>query len=482
MSKSSGNRNNGEDAFREWLSDHLRYLVLLIALLLAVVVIIMAVSLLDSRPGSSDTGTGDKPDAVVIMSETAVESGDVSQSEAVSEPDTGEKSETEKKEADLQTEEKAEPLTEAKEEAETEKKAEPLTEAKEEAGTEEKAEPLTEAKEEAETEKKAEPVTEAKEEAETEEKAEPLTEAKEESETEEKAEPLTEAREESETEEKAEPVTEAKVETGSKAKKETESETETEAETESEAETETETESETEKNNTKKTSSGQQSEEEKPAGKSAKNTGKTTTSSTEKTVNAPLDSRKTEAAALAGFGAETEKESTDSGTITVTSTAPVKRVTALISGGSSSTGNRVSVTNIDTGTTIGTYHNSGSSLNPAGGTSSGPVGTSDQGSDADNSGGLVSVEGTTDQNWDSYDGSGGNDIEIVGQETPETAPSPTYRTISSACNIRSYPDYGDNVIGGLGGGETVLFYGEEAGWYKIEYNGIVGYIGPRFLQ
>jgi uncharacterized protein YgiM (DUF1202 family) len=54
--------------------------------------------------------------------------------------------------------------------------------------------------------------------------------------------------------------------------------------------------------------------------------------------------------------------------------------------------------------------------------------------------------------------------------------------VISACNIRSYPDYGDNVIGGLGGGETVLFYGEEAGWYKIEYNGIVGYIGPRFLQ
>ena len=62
------------------------------------------------------------------------------------------------------------------------------------------------------------------------------------------------------------------------------------------------------------------------------------------------------------------------------------------------------------------------------------------------------------------------------------APEPEYRTVVSACNIRSYPDYGDNVIGGLYGGETVLFYGLEEGWDKIEYNGIVGYIGPKFLR
>ena len=163
----------------------------------------------------------------------------------------------------------------------------------------------------------------------------------------------------------------------------------------------------------------------------------------------------------------------------MTSSAGVNRITALVSGGSSSAGNRASVTNIDTGTTIGTYHNSGSNLNASAGSSS--ISTQGQTGDTDNSGGLVSVGGS-DQGWEEPSNDGSGDIEIVGQETPETAPSPTYRTIVSACNIRSYPDYGDNVIGGLGGGETVLFYGEEAGWYKIEYNGIVGYIGPRFLQ
>lgn len=69
MSRSTGNRNNGEDPFREWLSDHLRYLVLLIGLLLAAVVIIMTVSLLDNRPGGADAAAAGDPDAVVIMSE-----------------------------------------------------------------------------------------------------------------------------------------------------------------------------------------------------------------------------------------------------------------------------------------------------------------------------------------------------------------------------------------------------------------------------
>ena len=278
-------------------------------------------------------------------------------------------------------------------------------------------------------------------------------------------------------------------------------ETETETGTETETETETETgmksgaDRKTGKETDKKTGKGSAANTES-SGKSGKDTakedsgtteksstkvsGKTTTSSTEKTVNAPSSSpRKTESAALAGFGSETEKESgTQSGTITVTSSAPVKRITALVSGGSSTGNNRASVTNIDTGTTIGTYHNSGSALNTAPGASSGTV-VQDQEGDTDTSGGLVSA-GDNQQVWD---GSGSSDdVEIVGQEYVEPAPNPTYRTVISACNIRSYPDYGDNVIGGLGGGETVLFYGEEAGWYKIEYNGVVGYIGPRFLQ
>ena len=105
MSKSSGNRNNGEDAFREWLSDHLRYLVLLIALLLAVVVIIMTVSLMDNRQGSLQAGAGDNPDAVVIMSETAAVEIRETQSEAASESGQIAEAESETKEEAKEIEE-----------------------------------------------------------------------------------------------------------------------------------------------------------------------------------------------------------------------------------------------------------------------------------------------------------------------------------------------------------------------------------------
>ena len=52
----------------------------------------------------------------------------------------------------------------------------------------------------------------------------------------------------------------------------------------------------------------------------------------------------------------------------------------------------------------------------------------------------------------------------------------------SRCKYANHRLHGDNVIGQLYGGETVLFYGLEEGWDKIECNGIVGYIGPKFLQ
>jgi cytoskeletal protein RodZ len=69
-------------------------------------------------------------------------------------------------------------------------------------------------------------------------------------------------------------------------------------------------------------------------------------------------------------------------------------------------------------------------------------------------------------------------VEIQVEEPAYTA---DYRTILSTCNLRSYPDYGDNVIGECYTGQTVEFLGEEEGWYKVNVDGVVGYIGPKFL-
>ncbi len=65
--------------------------------------------------------------------------------------------------------------------------------------------------------------------------------------------------------------------------------------------------------------------------------------------------------------------------------------------------------------------------------------------------------------------------------TPETQ-APTYLTMTGTCYLRSYPDYGDNILGTYGAGTVVRFYGEEAGWYKVEVDGQIGYMGPRFFR
>jgi cytoskeletal protein RodZ len=72
-------------------------------------------------------------------------------------------------------------------------------------------------------------------------------------------------------------------------------------------------------------------------------------------------------------------------------------------------------------------------------------------------------------------------IEIQVEEPAAVESTADYRTILSTCNLRSYPDYGDNVIGECYTGQTVEFLGEEEGWYKISVDGVVGYIGPKFL-
>ena len=62
------------------------------------------------------------------------------------------------------------------------------------------------------------------------------------------------------------------------------------------------------------------------------------------------------------------------------------------------------------------------------------------------------------------------------------APEPVYRTIISACNVRSEPSYGDNVIiYDLPAGTQVEYLGG-SGWCEIKLSdGTVGYVGEKFL-
>ena len=53
--------------------------------------------------------------------------------------------------------------------------------------------------------------------------------------------------------------------------------------------------------------------------------------------------------------------------------------------------------------------------------------------------------------------------------------------MKGACYIRSYPDYGDNIIGEYPAGTVVEFLEDVGGWYKVQIDGMVGYMGARFF-
>ena len=131
------------------------------------------------------------------------------------------------------------------------------------------------------------------------------------------------------------------------------------------------------------------------------------------------------------------------------------------------------------------------------------AGTDSKGSTADNSqNGSNSANnasqnsgGTYSNGSQSSDGTydnAGNDATTDGSDysndtqdvtTPQTdAAQPVYMTINSACYMRSYPDYGDNIIGQFEAGTTVEFLGDEGGWYKVSVNGQVGYMGARLIN
>ena len=72
-------------------------------------------------------------------------------------------------------------------------------------------------------------------------------------------------------------------------------------------------------------------------------------------------------------------------------------------------------------------------------------------------------------------------------EPPQTEPptevyEPVYLTMTGTCYFRSYADYGDNIIGEYPAGTVVEFLEDVGGWYKVQVDGMVGYMGAKFFQ
>lgn len=73
------------------------------------------------------------------------------------------------------------------------------------------------------------------------------------------------------------------------------------------------------------------------------------------------------------------------------------------------------------------------------------------------------------------------ETQVPTEPATEAPYHPVYLTMKGACYIRSYPDYGDNIIGEYPAGTVVEFLEDVGGWYKVQIDGMVGYMGARFF-
>ena len=475
MKKRSSRGNTGENALQEWISDHIRYLVMIILLLLAGVVIATVVGLTggvrSDRSRRNIPGSG------------AVVSGAELRESAENTP-----------EEDPQTEESAVSQTESETEAETEKQSESEAETERQTESEAETEKLTES--EIETQKQTES------EAETEKLTESEAETEKQSESEAETEKLTESEAGTEKQSGSEAETEKLTESEAETEKQSGNEAETEKQTESEAETEKQAESE-EDGISARTQTGAEDGIKTGAGPAAAVKEDETEAGTE-AENRFLDETETESEnveewdresvqdfdpedPLVGVGAAQNSQQETEEDLSAPDTVDARN-TILVSGSSSMGGNSSSMTNRATGVTV---TNAGIVL-PATLTAPTVPGAENSGllQETVSSGSSPQASENLPADSSSYGSESGLSSESVltaptVQETqaPQTeAPQPTYLTMTGTCYLRSAPDYGDNILGTYQAGTTVLFYGPEEGWYKVEVDGMVGYMGPKFFQ
>lgn len=68
------------------------------------------------------------------------------------------------------------------------------------------------------------------------------------------------------------------------------------------------------------------------------------------------------------------------------------------------------------------------------------------------------------------------------EPTPTPTPEPVYMTLTGSCYLRSGPGYEYEIIGEYMYGTTVRVLDDSTGWYKVEVDGMTGYMGGRFFH
>ena len=64
----------------------------------------------------------------------------------------------------------------------------------------------------------------------------------------------------------------------------------------------------------------------------------------------------------------------------------------------------------------------------------------------------------------------------------ETEYVPKYKTLTGSCYIRSAPSMEAEILGEYIYGTTVEFIEDVGGWYKVQIDGMTGYMGARFFD
>lgn len=74
-----------------------------------------------------------------------------------------------------------------------------------------------------------------------------------------------------------------------------------------------------------------------------------------------------------------------------------------------------------------------------------------------------------------------SETEPQTEAVTETEYTPVYKTLKGSCYIRSGPSMEAEIIGEYMYGTTVEFLEDVGGWYKVQIDGMVGYMGARFF-
>lgn len=74
------------------------------------------------------------------------------------------------------------------------------------------------------------------------------------------------------------------------------------------------------------------------------------------------------------------------------------------------------------------------------------------------------------------------ETEVEIDTETETEYVPVYKTLIGSCYIRSAPSMEAEILGEYMYGTTVEFLEDAGGWYKVQIDGMTGYMGARFFE